>query len=521
MSYVKINIIFILFLLYFLRTNRKGLHMLQLEHYYKDRYIKWMKENITTVFDIKKILLLIISSVILALKYETIGVTLTIITYILLFLTIPTRKEKKPFVVTKRVKRQLITYLILVVLLGILVNKFNDYISVILLNIIAMISYVFVYIVALITTPIEKAINNKFCRKASKKLKENPNLKIIGVTGSFGKTSTKYVINTILSQKYNCLMTPASYNTTMGVVRTVNEELKPIHNSFICEMGAKYPGDIKEICDIVNPNFAVITAVGPQHLDTFKTVENVAKTKFELVDSLDQEKGLAFVNWEDENIKKVKINKKFVKYGLHDDSDYYAENIEIDEKGSSFDVVMPENRKINIKTKLLGKLNVLNIVCGIAVADKSGLSEEQIKMGVKFIKPVEHRLELRPNPNGSIIIDDSYNSNERGANMALEVLGSFKNKQRILITPGIVELGDKAYEINKNLGKTATKYSDFIILVGEKQAGPMLDGVKEEKYPENQTMVAKNLDEAIKKMYELMDANTVVLLENDLPDNYL
>jgi UDP-N-acetylmuramoyl-tripeptide--D-alanyl-D-alanine ligase len=286
-------------------------------------------------------------------------------------------------------------------------------------------------------------------------------------------------------------------------------------------MGAKYIGDVKEICDIVHPDVGVVTAIGPQHLDTFKTVENVAKTKLELVDSLPEDTGLAFVNWEDENIRKANISKKFVKYGLHNDSDYYADNIQITEKGSSFDVVMPNGKKINVNTKLLGSLNVLNIVAGVAIADKLGLTEAQIKMGVKFIKPVEHRLELRPNPNGSIIIDDSYNSNNRGAKMALEVLGSFKGKQRILITPGIVELGDKAYEINKELGKEATKHSDFIILVGEKQAGPMLDGLKEEKYPENKTMVAKNLDEAIKKMYELMDANTVVLLENDLPDNYL
>ena len=521
MSYFKINFIFVLFLFYFLRTNRKGLHILQLEHYYKDRYIKWMKENINVVFDLKKIILLIISSIVLILGYETIGFAIIIITYILLFLTIPMKKEKKPFVVTKRVKRQFLTYLVLIIILGLFVNVFKDNLSIILLNILAIISYVFVYIVALITTPIEKNINDSFCKKASQKLKEIPDFKVIGVTGSFGKTSTKYVINTILSQKYNCLMTPASFNTTMGVVRTINEQLKPIHNSFICEMGAKYVGDIKEICDIVNPDFAVITAVGPQHLDTFKSIENVAKTKFELVDSLDKEKGLAFLNWEDENIRKVKIDRKFIKYGLHKDSDYYAENIEITERGSSFDVVMPNNRRINIKTKLLGKLNVLNIVGGVAVADKLGLSEEQIKMGVKFIKPVEHRLELRPNPNGSIIIDDSYNSNERGAQMALEVLGSFKGRKRILITPGIVELGDKAYEINKKLGKEATKHSDFIILVGEKQAGPLLDGVKEAKYPESQTMVAKNLDEAIKKMYELMDSDTVVLLENDLPDNYL
>ena len=269
MSYLKINIIFVLFLLYFLMTNRKGLHILQLEHYYKDRYIKWMKENFSTVFDFKRIALLLISSVVLALGYEKIGFILTIITYILLFITIPSKKEKKPFVVTKRVKRQFLTYLILIAILGVLVNVFKDYNSVILLNIFAMISYVFVYIVALITTPIEASINNSFCAKASKKLKEIPDLKIIGITGSFGKTSTKYAINTILSQKYNCLMTPASFNTTMGVVRTINEELKPIHNSFICEMGAKYIGDIKEICDIVHPDIAVITAVRSSTLRYF------------------------------------------------------------------------------------------------------------------------------------------------------------------------------------------------------------------------------------------------------------
>lgn len=398
---------------------------------------------------------------------------------------------------------------------------FRDYWSIILLNIFAAFSYVFVYIVALINTPIENHINNNFCKKATKTLKSIPDFKVVGITGSYGKTSTKYIINTILSQKYNSLMTPESYNTTMGVVKTINDKLKPIHQLFVCEMGAKYKGDIKEICDIVHPDFGVVTAIGPQHLDTFGTVENVAKTKLELVDSLPNNTGIAFVNWEDENIRKAKITKKIVKYGLNKSADYYADNIQITEKGSSFDVIMPNNKKINVKTKLLGSLNVLNIVAGVAIADKLGLSEEQIKMGVKFIKPVEHRLELRPNPNGSIIIDDSYNSNNRGAKMALEVLGSFKGRQRILITPGIVELGNKSYEINKELGKEATKHSDFIILVGEKQAGPMLDGLKEAKFPKDKTMVAKNLDEAIKKMYELMDSNTVVLLENDLPDNYL
>ena len=521
MSIYLSNVILILFLIYIYRTNRHGLHILQLEHYYTDRYVKWMKENSNITFNIKKIGLLFISSIVFGLGFPMAGYVVTIIAYITLILTFHKNKEKKPFVKTARVKRQYITYLIIAIILILMINVFNDVYSIIVLNILAMITYCLVYAVATINKPIEKAINNKFCRKAHKKIKSIPGFKVVGITGSYGKTSTKYIVNTILSQKYNSLMTPESYNTTMGVVRTINEKLKPTHNLFVCEMGAKYIGDIKEICDIVEPNYGILTAIGPQHLDTFKTIENVAKTKLELLDSLPDVTGVSFVNWEDENIRKAKLPKNVVKYGLNKKSDYYAENVTISAKGSSFDVVMPGGRRITAKTKLLGRLNILNIVCGVAVADKLGLTEEQIKMGIKFIKPVEHRLELRPNSNGSIIIDDSYNSNVRGADMALEVLGTFKVMKKILITPGIVELGEKAYEINKALGKEATKHSDIIILVGEKQAGPMLDGVKETKFPKDKVIVAKNLDEAIKHMYKLMDSNTVVLLENDLPDNYL
>ena len=332
-----------------------------------------------------------------------------------------------------------------------------------------------------------------------------PNLKIIGITGSYGKTSTKYILNTILSQKYNTLMTPESYNTTMGVVRTINEKLTSVHQLFICEMGAKYVGDIKEICDIVHPNYGIITAIGPQHLDTFKSLDNVKKTKLELIDSLPEQDGIAFVNWEDENIRNSKITKKMIKFGLSKDSDYYAENIEITEKGSVFDVVIPGKERIKIKTKLLGNLNILNIVGAIAIADKLGLSTDEIKMGVKYIKPVPHRLELKQNSNGSIIIDDAYNSNNKGAKMALEVLKFFENKKRILITPGIVELGDKSYEINKELGINAADSCDFIILVGAKQTVPILEGIQEKNYPNSQIFIANNLEEALKKMNEIMD----------------
>lgn len=512
------NINLLLFLIYFYKKVRHGLHILQLENYYNDRYATWMNQNIKTVFDIKVIGLMLIPVLLFLSGYSKIAFYLNIVAYLILIIITKKKKEKKPFVVTARIRRMYITYLIVFVALVLITNFVNLVTGLIIANLFAAIAYTFVYIVNLLNRPIEQSIRNGFCKKASKSIKD---VKVLGITGSYGKTSTKYIVNTILAQKYNTLMTPESYNTTMGVVRTINEKLSPINNLFICEMGAKYIGDIKEICDIVKPTYAVITAIGPQHLDTFKTLDNVRKTKLELVDALPQDEGIAFVNWEDENIRNSKITKNIVKFGLNKEADYYATNIEINERGSSFDVVIPGKQPINIKTKLLGSLNILNIVGAVAVADKLGLTEEEIKLGVKYIKPIPHRLELKQNPNGSIIIDDAYNSNNRGAKMALEVLKNFKGRKRILITPGIVDLGDKAEEINKELGENAAGSSDFIILVGEKQAKPIYEGIKAKNYPENQVFIAKNLEEALVKMNQIMDEKSVILLENDLPDNYL
>lgn len=524
MEIFLLNLCLVFFVIYFAKKNRHGLHILQLESYYNDRYFGWIKKNICSVLNIKHIALLILPIVILLIDYDKLKIlalVLEIMALFVLILVTRIKKEKKPFVVTARVKRMYVTYLILIVLLAAAVNMLDLRCAMALMGLAGILSYFFVIIVNVINKPVEGSIRKGFCIKAKKKLKGVPGLEVLGITGSYGKTSTKYAVSTILSQKYNTLMTPESFNTTMGVVRTINEKLSPMHHLFVCEMGAKYIGDIKEITDIVEPKYGILTAIGPQHLDTFKSIENVSKAKMELVDSLPKDVGIAFVNWEDENIRKVKFDKTIVKYGLSKEADYYAENIETGERGSTFDVVIPGKESIKIKTRLLGKLNILNVVCAVAVADKLGLSPEEIKVGAKYLRPVPHRLELRQNPNGSIIIDDAYNSNIRGASMALEVLKSFENKKRILITPGIVDLGDKAKEINKELGNKAAEASDFIILVGAKQAIPIFEGIREKKYPEKNVYIANNLEDALRKMNQIIDSNSVVLLENDLPDNYL
>ena len=413
-----------------------------------------------------------------------------------------------------------LTEILLLIIIGIILNLYNNIYLVLLLNIIIIFSYIFILLINIINTPIEKIIQLKYYNMAKAKLELNPNLKVIGITGSYGKTSTKYIVGTILSQKYNTLITPESYNTTMGVVRTINEKLDNTHQVFVCEMGAKNIGDIKEICDLVKPKYGILTAVGPQHLETFKTIENVRKTKMELIHSIPKD-GKSFVNFEDENIRQIKFENSNIKFGLNEECDYYATDININEFGSNFNINMKNNKIINVRTKLLGIHNIINIVGAVAICDELGLSEEEIIAGIRFLKPVTHRLELKRNANGSIIIDDAYNSNVKGAKMALDVLKNFKNKKRILITPGIVDLGEKVEEYNRNLGKQAAEACDYIILVGEKQAKPILDGILEKEYNKEDVYIAKDLKDAISKMNAIINENTVVLFENDLPDNYL
>ena len=138
-------------------------------------------------------------------------------------------------------------------------------------------------------------MNRWYINDAKKIIKNCPDLLVIGITGSFGKTSVKYFLDELLSVKYNVLKTPGNFNTTLGVVKTIRSSLRATHDIFLCEMGAKNIGDIKEICDIVHPKMGIITSVGEMHLESFKSIENVRKTKFELADSL-PENGKIFLN---------------------------------------------------------------------------------------------------------------------------------------------------------------------------------------------------------------------------------
>ncbi len=490
----------------------KLIHFFQLNSYRAKIQFKWMKLNPKKIFPNLFFGIIALAFSLLSGIFKIFGFAFFIVFGA--YFSKP-QKAKKPLVYTMRVKRLIITSVILyAVVLG-----FGIYfgISLTVSALLFILCPLWILISNIVNRPLELAITKYYINDA-KKLLSSSNAKVIGITGSYGKTSVKYYLSSLLKAKYNVLMTPESYNTPMGVVLTIRSSLNALHEIFVCEMGAKRVGEIKEICDIVNPEIGIITSVGPQHLETFKTLDNVKKTKFELADAL-PENGLLFLNGDDENITSFKGHRKCISYSADALSDYYASDIVLSDKGTHFKVNCPNGESCEFVTKLIGKHNVLNITGAIAVCHKMGIELTELKSKVAKLEPVKHRLELIKKGN-DLIIDDAYNSNPSGTKAALETLSYFEGT-KILLTPGMVELGAKQYELNMEFGKNASKVCDYVILVGKEQTKPIYAGLKESDYPEEKIYVANNFNDAISHAYGLHSKERkIILLENDLPDNY-
>lgn len=432
-------------------------------------------------------------------------------------------KSIKPLVFTGRIKRLYAAAIITVsaldavfiVLYGNLASTVCMMISVMLCTVTPLLCLT----AWLLTLPVEKAFNRYYINDAKKILKSSPRLTVIGITGSYGKTTTKFILTRILSERFNTLCTPASFNTPLGVVRTVREKLKPQTEIFVCEMGAKNKGDIKEICDIVHPSYGIITSVGPQHLETFKSEDTVFDTKFELCDSIEKYGKMCFAYAGSPGIAARRDKKPFCTY-FGDGTDYFADNIVSSAKGTSFDMHL-KGETVHLNTKLLGIHSVSDILSAAAVAFTLGVSADDIKVAVSSLKATEHRLELKPFMNGSLVIDDAYNSNPEGCLEALNVLGSFEGMRKTVITPGLVELGDREYDCNYKLGLACAAHADDIILVGINRSEPMKKAVLESDFDQNRLHIVPSFKAGLEIYGKYADKESVLLIENDLPDNYL
>ena len=520
----------------FLYVLRYNLHMFQLNGYKNGEHIHWLKKNVSRQYLLILIGILGVLSMCLpgiVTLFLQAACALICMKY---YLYLKKTNTKKKLVYTARVKRLILTDSILVILLLVLTGVFlgvsriaGAFAILTTLQIIALV------IVNWINRPVEGMINQHYINDAKKKLRSVPDLIVIGVTGSYGKTSVKYYLDTLLKEHFEVLITPESYNTPMGVVKTIRSSLKPSHQIFICEMGARHVGDIKEICDIVHPEHGIITSVGPQHLETFFNMDNIVNTKFELADAL-PEVGLLFLNGDNEYIRnhsgkyknkifyttgewaKVREMESQIEEG--EVPQYYQTgDVKLSRTGTEFTVTAPDGEKETFQMRLLGEHNVINVAGAVAVANTLGIPLKQLKVPVRRIQPVAHRMQLLERGNYTII-DDAFNSNPVGSRAAVETLKQFEGV-RILITPGMVELGEKEEEYNYKFGTYAADCCDYILLVGEKHTAPIHKGVLESGFSQERCRVFEKLEDALSFAYSIKaEGHKFILLENDLPDNY-
>lgn len=518
---IRTLIIAVLSIPAFWLTMRYNMHMFQLNGYKNGEHVNWLKKNIRQQWLLVVGLILGLIRIIVPNLVVDVIACLMLLLIILVYRAMKRLNTKKKLVYTPRVKRMIVTNLLLsaiIIVVAFLLGGIKPLGGVFL---ILLSSQFFMNIVTnIVNHPIEAGVNQHFINDAKRKLKEVPGLKIIGVTGSYGKTSVKFYLQTLLQEKYSVLVTPESFNTPMGVVRTIRESLKPTHEIFICEMGARHVGDIKEICDIVHPHHGIITSIGPQHLETFFNMDNIKNTKFELADAL-PEGGMLFLNGDNDYIqeKAVEYSNKNFYFSEKKGEGYCVENISVSQMGTEFTVVSPDGEQEQFQMKLIGAHNVINVVGAIAVANQLGISLKDLRVPVRRIQPVEHRMQMREH--GLVtVIDDAYNSNPVGSKAAVETLAMFDGI-RILITPGMVELGEKEAEYNYLFGTYAADCCDYILLVGKKHTEPIRKGVLSKGFPEEKCLVYNKLEEAVSYAYAIKgQGHKYILLENDLPDNY-
>ena len=494
-SWVLRGIIYVLVpafgILQFFRL-RRALHVFQLEGYKRKRFLQWVKANPD-----KR-----------------------------LFLS--SAPQKKPLVMTGRAWRILVVATLLSVF-GVLVPSGLvhitrgtpwDLITCGLMFLILFFGVARVLVAAdVVLIPVQAAINGRFLSAARRKLNDvGP--RVIGVTGSFGKTSTKFAIEALVSHPDEVLATPGSFNTPLGVCRTINEQLEARHRFFVVEMGAYGEGEIAELCRFVEPTIGVLTAIGPAHLERFGSMDAIRRGKYELIQSLGRD-GTAVMNVDDPEVRKLAdttTDVRLLRYGLDPEgrSDVTARDVETTGEGTAFTLVTGSD-EARVTTRLLGRHALGHILAAVAVATTTGRSLRDLVEPIAALEPVEHRLQVIKGAGGVTVIDDAYNSNPEGAKAALEVLREMPARKRMVVTPGIVELGPLQEEANATFGRQAALSADTVIFVARLNRDALVRGAQGGRA---EVITVDSLDEATQRMQGLLQPGDVVLFENDLPDQY-
>lgn len=477
------------------------------------------------------------------------SLALAFIAYLLQSLIAKGIKPKKPLAFTPRMRRLFFTETLIVVLpllvaLPLLRAQWFSlerlyFFYLIYVGVLFLFSQFLLVAANTVNRPVELMINEHYYRDAKKVLSEAPFLKVAAITGSFGKTSIKNIVGSMLSSEYNTLISPASFNTKLGLTKTIRGELVPTTEIFVAEMGAKKLGEIQEIVEMVTPDVSLISTIVGQHLETFGSIENIAVEKSKVYHFLKQG-GTAIVNIDDERVSTLPLRSdvKKITVSVKQEADIYITDAVVCAEGSQFTLVDArreiENSSANAQSKekansgairipmhtpLLGSHNLLNIALSAAMALELGASRKAVKRAVERLQPVKNRLSTRIEK-GFTVLEDAFNSNPIGAKAALDVLQLMPANKRIVITPGMIELGEDEPKIHNQFGRQIAAVADHVILVTKKQTEHIYQGLQDAGFDRNHVEVMNGMRAALARMVELAGPGDVVLIENDLPDAF-
>jgi len=524
-----------------LRTYRMA-KFYQLEEYMSDRFLRWLQSKRNRWFPrIPAITMLtgVVFSFILQigdLRSPIVHFGLWVFVAALVSLPEPVKETKKEFVRTERATRLLgasfAVVVITILALSIVLVRGDQ--SPASLSTVALLGFVG-FLLSPLALPAGNAVMFPYEEQRRRRFREQAEAKLaatdtetIGITGSYGKTSTKTFLTHILSSQFKAYPTPKSYNTIMGVSLAINTDFdtKYGYDYFIAEMGAYVPGEIAGICALTHPKMSIVTAVGPMHLERFKTIENIVKAKYEIVENLPPD-GVCFFNGDNDYVlgmtkREYPATRIIVSYQGLEEARFVAESVEETLDGLRFDVLDKDTgQRAAFQTELMGMHNVTNILLATAAAVHLGMSLEHIAKQVKTLQSAEHRLRRNVLPNGITIIDDAYSANPVGARAALDALKLHTSGRRILITPGMVELAELEDEENFKLAQYATYSATDIVLVGIEQTQAMQRGIAETDFDSNKVLVMDTFDAAREWFQANVQVGDTVLFLNDLPDTYI
>lgn len=513
------------------------LHLFQLEHYEPGRLMMWLRRRseLLNLLELVVVALLFAAAVV---AHEWVSGW---VCGALLLLAAPLaalgladwrREAVKPLVLTGRAKRLLAVALAPAVLLvpaGIVlaVAGLETAALAVVLGVGVLLLAVSPWTLVganILLNPLQNKINRRYVQRARGSLREWDPL-VVGITGSYGKTTTKFCVGKVLEADRPTLVTPESYNSFLGVIRTINEHLRARHRAFVVEMGMFRGGDITELCELVHPTVGVITAIGPMHLERLGSIEAIAAAKGELLDALPPD-GRFVTNADD--LRCVELAQRahvpVTLFGIESESaQVLAREIRLCEGRTAFQLHLegPDSPSIPISAGLLGRHNVSNLLAAAAVGHVLGISPERIAAGLGQVEAPPHRLQpIHNRPASIVVIDDAYNSNPQGAAAALEVLREHPASRRLLVTPGMVELGGLESELNRRFGEHAATVCDVAILVGPTRTVPIREGLVTGGMDPASVHAVRDIAEATALLGRLTRAGDVVLFENDLPDTY-